>query len=311
MRKTALFAGIVALSTSAFAADSQLLNLVMPEAKVIAGINVAAAKASPLGQYMLAHVASSDRGLDSFIAQTGFDPRLDVTEILAASAGGGKQGLVLAKGTFNVGKISDAAAQQTGHAVQQYGGATLISSGSTTNQQAVAFISGSVAVAGDLASVKAAIDRSQATNSIDPALATRVQMLSTTKDAWSVALASISALIPQIGGTTLQGPSAGAFQLVKDIQESSGGLKFGANVEVTAQAVTSDPKNATALGDLVKMVASLSAMATAGKDPHAAQAAALLQQVQVTTNGNTVDLALTVPEAQVENLLTPAVNTKL
>jgi len=308
MRKIVLIAGIVVLSASAYAADTRLLNLVMPDAKVMAGVNVTTAKISPLGQYALARIAGSDaKGLDSFIAETGFDPRQDVTEILAASAGNQQQGLVLALGNFNVDKIAAAALKESASAVQQYGGATLITPDAKA-AHSVAFIGASIAIAGDTASVKAAVDRSKDVNSINPTLAARVQALSTSQDAWSVAMASIAALVPGIGGTDLQGPSAQALQIVKDIQESSGGVKFGANVEITANAVTSDPKNATALADVIRMVASLASMAGA-KDPNAAAASQLLQKLQVTTVDTAVNLALSVPEEQLEALLKPAAST--
>ena len=43
---TTVFAGVL----PATAADPQLLNLVMPDAKVLAGVNVDQAKTSPFGQ---------------------------------------------------------------------------------------------------------------------------------------------------------------------------------------------------------------------------------------------------------------------
>ena len=44
------FAGVIAAN----AADTQLLSMVMPDAKVVAGVNVDSAKASPFGRYVLA-----------------------------------------------------------------------------------------------------------------------------------------------------------------------------------------------------------------------------------------------------------------
>jgi hypothetical protein len=98
-------------------------------------------------------------------------------------------------------------------------------------------------------------------------------------------------------------------QLVKNIQSSSAGLKFGANVQFTAQAVADTPQDASALGDVIKMIASLAAM-SAGSNPDAAAIAQTLQSLQVTTTGATVNLAATVPEAQVETLLSAALAPK-
>ena len=99
MQFKAILASALFLSASAFAADTQLLNLVMPDAQIMAGMNVTTAKISPCGQYVLSQFRSDEKGFQELIAQTGFDPRQDVSEILAASTGNLKAdgGLVLAR----------------------------------------------------------------------------------------------------------------------------------------------------------------------------------------------------------------------
>src|SRR3954471_8336608 len=87
MRIAAFLAGTLILSANAFAVDTQLLNLVMPDAQIMAGMNVTTAKISPFGQYVLSQFRSDDKGLQELISQTGFDPRQDVSEILAATTG--------------------------------------------------------------------------------------------------------------------------------------------------------------------------------------------------------------------------------
>src|SRR5208283_2720675 len=84
------------------AADSHLVNLVMPDATVIADVNVAQAKTTPFGQYVLTLIAPHDQQLQAMSVLTGFDPRQDVNELLVATNGGAgsKIGIVLASGTF-------------------------------------------------------------------------------------------------------------------------------------------------------------------------------------------------------------------
>jgi hypothetical protein len=296
------------LPCGAFAVDSQLLNLVMPDAQVMAGLNVTNSEISPLGVFILSHV-SSDQGFQNLIGQLGFDPRRDLTEILAASNGNpaAPAGLVLAKGNFDVAKIVSEIGQAKGQQVSPYNGATLVTSSNPKDMHAVAFLGSSIALAGSVDSVKAAIDRSNGVNSIGPALGSQVQTLSTTQDAWSVSLASLGALLPGAvtGATPADGMAGQTLQLVKNIQSSSAGLKFGANIQFTAQAVADTPQDATALGDVIKMVAALAAM-SAGNNKEAAGIAQTLQSLQVTTSGATVNLSATVPEAQVEALLSAA-----
>src|SRR5271157_3190399 len=109
------------------AADPTLLNLVMPDAKVLAGVNVQQAKGTQFGQYILNELQSHDAEMQKLVTLTGFDPRKDVIELLVASDGvpGGKTGLALAKGTFNVAMIT-AAATMAGVTTEVYGGVTIL-----------------------------------------------------------------------------------------------------------------------------------------------------------------------------------------
>lgn len=304
-------AGAVALlaaSASSLAADTQLLNLVMPDAQVVAGINVTNAEATPLGAFLLAQMSANDAGLQKMIADTGFDPRKDLTEVLAASNGNpaAPVSLALSKGNFDVAKLTAAA---KGADISTYNGATLI----VTGKNAEAFLGATIAIAGTLDSVKAAVDRSTSVNSVGTALAARIHALSTTQDAWSVSLASLSALAPGASAAPADsaasagaaGMASQALQFVKNIQSCSAGLKFGDNVQFTAQAVADSAKDAGALGDVIKMVASLASMgAASNKD--AAALAQLFQNLKVVTDGSTVNLSASIPEAQIEALLQTA-----
>src|SRR5258708_1364807 len=119
------FSGVL----SASAADPQLLNLLMPDAKVVAGVNVEQAKGTQFGQFILNQVQTTDGDMQKLIALTGFDPRRDVRELLVATSGApqtaaqNQTGLALAKGNFDVAKIT-AAATAHGAATELYGGVT-------------------------------------------------------------------------------------------------------------------------------------------------------------------------------------------
>lgn len=295
--------GALIFVTSVFGADSDLLNLVMPDAQIMAGANVTTAKTSPFGQYLLTQIGTNDKGLQDFITQTGFDPRKDVTEILAASTGNpaAPGGLILAKGSFDVARLIAAIPADSKQQVQTYAGATLIGGTDSAIPHAVAFIGTSIAVVGDLVSVKAALDRANGKNSINSDLFNRVQTLSGAEDAWSVSLASVASLMPGAVAPT-DSTAAQALGLVKNIQSSSGGVKFGANIELTGQAVADTAENAKALADVVKMISAFVSL-SAGQNPQAGAAAQLLQNLKVSTDGTAVNLSATIPEAQVEALI--------
>src|ERR1019366_7580016 len=118
------------------AADPQLLGLVMPDAKVLAGINVDQAKATPFGVYVLGQIAPQDQGLQQLATLLNFDPRRDVSELLVAST---------------------AAALLAGAKSENYNGINILEDPKQTN--GAAFLDATLVVAGDVANVKAAIDR--------------------------------------------------------------------------------------------------------------------------------------------------------
>ena len=76
---------VFALAGAAPAADSQLLKLVMSDAKVVSGIDVDRVKATAFGQFVLSQLPAGDAGLNDLLAATGFDPRRDIHEIMMAS----------------------------------------------------------------------------------------------------------------------------------------------------------------------------------------------------------------------------------
>lgn len=300
----------------AFAVDAQLMNLVMPDAKVLAGVNVTTLISSPLGQFLL--TKSGGQLPPGVVAANGFNPLQDVTEILVASAAdpSNPSGLVMVRGTFPVDKMSALLAAVPGGAnwkMTTYGGATLISGAIPNGKVAygAAFLGNSIAIFGDVPSVQAAIDRSTGTNSIDPALMLTVNQLSGSEDNWLVSSASLGSLVPANAGIPTSGPAATVAPLLKNILSFNGGIKFGDSVALTGEAVANSPQNAAALNAVLKLGLILAGSATGGAagNQQVAGLMQLLQTVQVTANGSAVDLSLSIPESQIESLVnsTPAV----
>jgi hypothetical protein len=310
MRQTAVLLGLFVTGATAFAADPQLLNMVMPDAKVLAGVNATSARISPFGQFVISKLGMLGQEPQKFIAATGFNPLQDVSEVLIASAADPTHpgGLLLARGNFNVDKIAAAASGNGAAQVQTYNAGTLIevpvvANGQQLTTHAVAFIGNSIAIAGDLPSVKAAIDRNGTANSIDTALALKVRDLSAAGDEWLVSATSIASLLPPNAGAGASGPAAQVLPLLKNIQSFSGGVKFGDTVQVTGQAVTTDPSNAAALNAVIRLAVSLASVNTPANNPELATVLQWLQGVQVTTADAAVNVALAIPETQIETLV--------
>jgi hypothetical protein len=300
---TATLVGVLAAGLlPAKAADPQLLSLVMPDAKVLAGVNVDQAKTSPMGQYVIGQMQlQSNQHLRELTALTGFDPLRDVNEVLVASSGGPneKTGLVLARGNFDISRITAAAALKGGTVSTVYNGVTILSDSKATG--GVAFLNASIVVGGDLASVKAAIDRQRTSSALPAAVAVRVNQWSSTQDAWAITTVPPTSLHPAAGmplipGVGTQQGQANAFT---GIQHASGGVKFGANVVVTAQAQAATAQDATQIGDTLKLLASLAQLQANG-DP---KILALANSLNVNTNGGLLNVSVSMPQTQLVELL--------
>lgn len=303
MRQTAFLAAFFSSAVFLSAADPTLLNMIMPDAKVVAGVNVSKAETSPFGQFVLRSMPTTDKGFEQFVTTSGFDPRTDLQELLVATNATPKTGIVLARGKFNAAQLSSAAVA-TGHfTTSVYNGAQLITP-VKAGAEAMAIILDStpstIAVMGDPASVKAAIDRRKTSNPVNPVLAAKVASYGAS-DAWSVSVAPLSSF----GGPGSANPLGGSMQgdLLKKVQASSGSITFTSPIQITGEAVADTPQDASALSDVIKFLASMMQSSVQDKAGAGAQVATLLQNLSVTTDQNTVKVALSIGETDLENLI--------
>jgi len=287
----ALFSGVLA------AADPQLLNLVMPDVKVMADVNVAQAKTSPFGQFVLLQVETQQ--LQQLAALTGFDPTKDVNELLVAgNAAAEHAGLALAYGNFNVGTITSFVALQK-VPTETYRGVTIFEE--PKKQAGLAFLSSSIAAAGDLVNVKAAIDRLSAPSILPASLLVQIGQLSAANDAWALTTVPPSSLKPSSNAPAVPGVGSGAENAFGSVLSASGGIKFGANVVITAQAQADTAQNATAITGLIQFLVNM-AQLKAAQEP---QVQALAKALTVSASGATVNISLTMPSTQFQELLQP------
>jgi len=283
----ALFSGVLS------AADPQLLNLVMPDVKAMADINVAQAKTSPFGQYVMTQVETQQ--LAQIAALTGFDPTKDVDELLVAGNGAAQHsGLALALGNFNVTAISALIATQK-VVTETYHGVTIFED--PKKEGGLAFLSGSIAAAGDLTNVKAAIDRVSSPSTLPASLLVEIGQLSAANDAWALTTVPPSSL--KSLGDAPAVPGAG--NMLAMVQSASVGLKFGANVVLTGQAQADTAQNATAAAGLIQFLVNMAQMKAADEP----QVQALAKALTVSANGATVNISLTLPSEQFQELLHP------
>lgn len=286
----------LAAAYSTAAADTALLNLLPPDAQVIFGVQVDQSRYTPFGQYVLARLEKEDGDLQQFIALTGFDPRRDISEIVGAGRGDGKQGLVCVRGRFDIPKIL-AALPRESVAPVQYRGVTLVS-GKGPGSAGVAFLNGSLAVAGEGDLVRAAIDRWLDGGKLPAELAARAAEASSHYDVWMATAAWPAALAerlpPESGGAAVKG------DLVRAIEQMSGGVKFGAQVTLAGETLLKTDKDAAALADVFRFLASF--IQLQANTERAQRFADFARRMEIAAEGNRVRVSLTVPEAEFEKL---------
>jgi hypothetical protein len=309
MMKTPMIAlaALAALAAgSALAADATLLGLVPPDAKVVAGVRVSQVKASAFGQFALSRLQpGGQEGMEKLIAATGFDPRRDVSEILVASASPGthNQGIIAVRGVFDPARIQDAAISH-GCTMSTVLGVTMFTAADAPGG-ALALPDATTAVLGDLDSVKAAIGRYRGKAKLADALQSKVQTASqdssgAANDLWFVTLAPLSELAPPAPAGSAGQQHMNGFQ---NVQQASGGVRFAAdNVHLVAQLVMNSDKDAQSVADVIRFLVSM-VQSNRAKDPSAGAVASLLDTMTLNTSANVTQLALVLPEAQVEQLI--------
>lgn len=305
----------LAAQAAAFAAvDPALLRLVMPDAKVIAGLQVTGVRNSPFGQFVLSRMQVQDEAFQKFIAQTGLDPRRDISEVLIASNWGqsnpASRWLVVARGTFNPSMISQAA-QANGGTATKFQGIEILTYSSPSkpaengqaqppNQNGIAFFDSSNAIMGDVASVKAAIRRKKTNSPASGALLAKVRDIGANNDFWFVTTVPVSEFAAAMPNPNLSSAMQG--NLLAGVHEASGGIKFGETVTISGEAVTRSEKDAQALVDVFKFLAGM-IQTNRQNDAAVGQVATLLDNMDLKTKDNVMTMSLNIPEKQLEQLM--------
>jgi hypothetical protein len=277
MRK---FAAALLLAASALAADQDLLKLVMPEARVVSGVNIARVRSTPFGRFLLAQLtAAKDKQFDEFVKASGFDPSANLDQILVVSPGVAGRRLVLARGSFDPARIVGLA-RGAGVEIGHYRGIEVIRGPAMS----VAFLGRSIGLAGDPASVNSAIARRESGPGPAREIADRANAFGEANDVWFVSILPFSEFASALPG------GAGTSEALKSVQQVSGGVKFGESVQLSAEFRTRSAEDAANLAAALRSLAAL-----ALKPP-------ALDSFDLKIDGGIVRLALALSEAQAESL---------
>jgi hypothetical protein len=294
---------LLVLTGAASAADPQLLKLVMPDAKVVSGIDFDRVKATPFGMFFLSQLPAGDAAFNEMLSATGFDPRRDIHEIVMASPANPqtKSGLLLVRGAFDSQRILSAF-KMDGKTAEMYKGVAIVSTGHAPHgvSEALAFLDNATVAAGDVDSVHGAIDRRGTSSVLDAALTAAINRTSVNQDMWVVSTAPISSFAPVIPDRNVKGALEG--DLVKAIQQSSGGIRFGNMIEISGELTARTDKDASSLADVVKFFMNMATMQGSGGGG-LGHLTAMLQNLTVNADANAVKLFVAIPENDLEALI--------
>lgn len=274
----------------AAAADSAMLELIMPDARVVAEINLDRIVASPVGQVISLQMKNELQAARADWQQplagfNGLDWSHFAQEVVFASTGANainSPSLVIVRGLLDPAWIESLSAIR-GSKGTYMGVPTLQSNGGSSM---VAFLEGSIAVIGRSADVKAALQRRGQNTPPSPVLAEALEKYEGQYDAWMVSAVPLSA--PN------KYPAGSSFKWTEQVASFTGGVRMSPDVEMSAEMTMRNEKDVADMRDTLKWLSFVGQTQdkTAGLD-----------NMKLDVDGKKLSFFLQVPEQQVRAAL--------
>jgi hypothetical protein len=247
-----------------------------PETKVVFGIRIHNILASSLVRGFMAGAQAAGADWLKQVSLPGFDPLRDIDEVLIASSGEGQKppALLVLSGRFDVAHL--AAGARRYHDVPLLGGGK-------EGDGAMALLDGSTAIAGDLALVRAAIDRRDQSLKIDTALADRIASLRQRYDVWGLG--------ERAGGFVSPAPEAEGLESIDRFQF---GMLLGNGLDLGAEIHACSPQDAG------KLRAALEEISAILKTPQLSGSAT---RFDLQVEEGTLKLTLAIPEEELQKII--------
>jgi len=312
MRLQSILLFAVLSAAAAFGADSALLNLVMPEARMLAGMDVERARDSFLGRKLMEQIDGKDaREFSKFVEMTGFDPRRDLREVIIATPDANTKNppaLILVRGIFDTGRINGFMKVSGIAPAETIGGVDFYTKPDAKEDMGFAILDGSLAMLGSKDAVRSALARRSGKGAgLTAATYAKVQTMSRGNDIWvvtSIPVAELSNALP--GGKDGGGGAMMGGDAFKGIEQAAMGVRFTADMmELTAEAVSQTEKDATSIADVVRFLSTMIQMNR--EKPEVKALATALDAMKLTTEARTTKLSISLPVADMEQMIKSSV----
>lgn len=265
----------LALAPSLFAQGAGLYEYMIPGTRMVIGMNVRQIRQSTLAQKLTEQVRSQAPEINRLTNTMGFDPITAIDEILLVSTAGGKNPptLVLARGRF---PMADSLPGTT-----RYHGAILTRFNAEPTQDAVmAFVDDSVAIMGEDALVREAIDR-RFRGTVPPAAIVRQAEALAAR----YAIYGFGSIPP--GSLERQG----APPMITGIDQFQFGLAMSRSLELAAQVHARTTRDAESMAQGVQLLGTMLSRQKGAEE--------LAKTLQVSMDGATLKIGFTIPEQDI------------
>jgi hypothetical protein len=276
-------AGCGSAQTGRTSIDPALAALAPPDATMLAGARMESIRSTPLYRKLLASRALAR--FDEWARETGFDPRRDVRELLIASSG--KGALVEARGTFRPHAFE-------GMVKGSYKGYTLY----TRDREGVALVDASTAIAGNLSTVRAALDRRESGDRSGPAeLLARARQIPPQNQIWSVSNGFdnfITERIPESGN------AANVGRILRSLENTTAAADLHAGINGYLKGLCRTEQDAKNLGDTARGLVGLGRLSVPENQPEMLH---LWDGIKVDQQQRTIEITVAIPEELAEKLV--------
>jgi hypothetical protein len=265
--------------------DPALATIIPADTVMAAGVKVEAIRQTPLYAKYIEKIEPLRVG--DFARKTGFDPRKDLYELLAAS--NGEDAIVMARGKFSPLGLEPKAGD--GIPRTSYKGLTLLGD----EKSSIAFINPSVAVAAPLPVLRHFLDHRTETSGPPPALAARLKQIRPDSQVWAAAIGgeNLIRLIPQDGNL------ANLNRVLADVQSATVSIDLRFGLDFLGQAVYSDEKSARQTTEALRALLGFARLNTPSSEPDLLKA---YDGIQVNQLNNTMKVTANLTNPMLDRL---------
>jgi hypothetical protein len=288
MRTALLLLALAGLSAADPKIDNVLIKMAPPGSTSLVGAHMDAIRQTDLYRRMVAERKLPD--VDRFAAETGFDPRRDVRELLYVTAPG-ETNVMLARGAFrpNVSKMRDLK-------LVRHGEYSIFVN--ADGKAGFCILDATLAAAGDLAGIEAALDewKSGSHTGAEPLLA-RIRAASPAAQLWGVST-GVAGFLADYMPRASNGVNFS--RIFRGLEDTWFEADFTAGLRASVHGRTQTDQDAVNLRDAAKGLIGLGRLSVPENEPELLR---LWDGITVTQDGHNLLVSANIPENLMDKLV--------